>query len=141
MLTNDIQIRFSDIDAFNHVNNINIQHYYDYGKMIYYNNVLNIKVMQCNPSLVIVNVVSNYLSPILVSDNIAVETSVIKLGSKSLTFFQRIVDKTTGEEKSNCTTIMVVIDREKNSSCELLDEWKDAICKQEKKSLESLQTK
>lgn len=133
MLTSEIQIRFSDIDSFDHVNNINVQHYYDYGKMMYYRDAMSIAVMKCNPSIVIVNTSSNYFLPIFSDDMINVETQVIELGVKSIKFYQRIICKKTNQIKSDCTTVMVAFDKEKGCSVELQREWIESICKQEGK--------
>ncbi len=138
MTRDDIQIRFGDIDAFNHVNNINIQHYFDLGKMNYYRNVLGIDVIDANPALVIVSTTTNYFSPILIADKIEVETSIVKLGNKSVTFYQRVVDKSSQATKAECTTIMTGFDRVALCSIELLDEWVDAICRQEEKTVDQL---
>lgn len=35
-----IQIRFADADCLNHINNVNLQHYFDIGKMDFYEKVL-----------------------------------------------------------------------------------------------------
>ena len=134
MLKNDIQIRFSDIDSFGHVNNIQIQHYYDYGKMVYYSDVLNITVMNTNPSAVLVNVTSNYFSAILITDSIEVETSVVEMSEKTIKFSQRIIDKNTLEVKSDSVSIMVVVDTQKMTSVILPEKWINSICEQENKS-------
>ena len=138
MLVNDIQIRFSDIDSFGHVNNIQIQHYYDYGKMVYYSDILKISVMNNNPSAVIVNVVSNYFSAILISDSIEVETSIIEFSEKTIKFYQRIVDKKTLDVKSDCTCVMVVVDTHKGGSTPIPQKWVELICEQENKTKEEL---
>ncbi len=40
----DIQIRFADIDILGHVNNVNLQHYFDLGKTAFYREVLEVDV-------------------------------------------------------------------------------------------------
>lgn len=138
MIRTQIQIRFSDIDSFEHVNNINIQHYYDYGKVIYFRDVLGITGVRSNPSLVIVSTTSNYFLPILFNDSIDVETSVIEYGEKSVTLYQRIIDNNSSEIKSDCTVTMVVFDTVKSCSTDILPSWVEAICKHEGKLISDL---
>ena len=39
-IESDIQIRFADADSLGHINNVNLQHYFDVGKMEFYEKVL-----------------------------------------------------------------------------------------------------
>ena len=39
-IESDIQIRFADSDSLGHINNVNLQHYFDVGKMEFYEKVL-----------------------------------------------------------------------------------------------------
>lgn len=138
MIKNNIQIRFSDIDSFGHVNNIVLQNYYDYGKMRYLYDSIGLPVSSHNPSMVIASTASNYYLPTLMNGNVEVETKVVELGEKSVKFSQRLIDIDTGDIKSDCETIMVALDIVKGCSVELLPEWIDAICAEEKKTLKEL---
>lgn len=131
MIKTDIQIRFADLDALNHVNNINIQHYYDLGKMYYYRNIIGSTPTIAKQSMAIVNCTSNYFAPILIDDIIEVETVIEKIGNKSITFFQRVLDKKTGVIKSDCRTILATFDAILSESIEVPKDWKAKIEKHE----------
>lgn len=133
MIKTDIQIRFADLDALNHVNNINIQHYYDLGKMYYYRTVMGSTPTINKQSIVIVNSTSNYYAPILIEDSIEVETAVEKIGNRSITFFQRVLDKQTGVVKSDCRTILATFDATKLESIDVPKAWREGIEKHENK--------
>ena len=46
VLETEIQKRFSDVDPFQHVNNVSQQMYFDVGKMEFYEKVLGAEVLQ-----------------------------------------------------------------------------------------------
>ena len=138
MLKNNIQIRFSDIDSFGHVNNIVLQHYYDYGKMMYFQEAIGLPVTAHNPSMIIASTTSNYFIPTFITDNVEVESEVVEMGEKSIKFSQRLIDTKNGNIKSECQTIMVAFDTESGKSVELLPEWIEAICTQENRTYQEL---
>lgn len=131
MTKTDIQIRFADVDVFNHVNNINLQHYYDLGKMMYYREVMGLKPGIAEESIVIVNCCSNYYAPVRIEDQITVETSIEKIGNKSITFWQQIVEKSTRKVKSDCRSILATFNAMNNESIPVPEKWRETIQKHE----------
>src|SRR5574344_1611793 len=99
-----IQIRFSDIDAVNHVNNSIISQYYDVGRIQYFEAVLGINFKWADVLAVVVYTENNFYSSINQDDNIYVETKLIRFGNKSMEMFQQIVEEQTGKVKSTCKT-------------------------------------
>ncbi len=122
-LITEIQMRFSDVDLFGHVNNVNIQNYYDLGKTDFYANVLGESMNWHKDSLVIVSVHSDYLAQTKYHDEVYVETAIEKIGTKSFTFLQRLIDRNKQRVNSVCRTVVVGFDFEKQLSMPLLPDW------------------
>ena len=120
----DVQIRFSDIDPLNHVNNSIISQYYDIGRINYLKEVLGEDIEWNSIGVVIVNLNTNFFSPVFITDQIVVETRLIGFGEKSMRTLQRVKDKNTQEIKSTCETILSGFDVVSNKSAPIPDEIK-----------------
>lgn len=132
MVHTDIQIRFGDIDSLRHVNNVSIVQYYDLGLSDYMQN-LGISNVFKGDGMAKVHIEMNFYDSIYFEDKIEVRTSVTKIGNKSLTFSQQVVEKSTGKIKSDCVTIAAGFNIDTRKSVEISDVWKDAIAKYEQK--------
>lgn len=132
MTTIDIQIRFSDLDAFRHVNNAQIVQYYDLGISNYISNLGILNIFSGN-SMVKVHIEMNFYDSINLQDKIEVQTSVSKVGNKSITFFQRVVESDSGKIKSDCVTVLAGFNVDTQQSVEVPQEWKDLIQNHENK--------
>ena len=97
VLETDIQKRFSDVDPFQHVNNVSQQMYFDVGKMEYYEQVL-------------------------VHDRVRVTTTCEKIGNKSLTLFQQLV--VDGRVRSESRSVMVAFDFARQLSMPVPAAWR-----------------
>lgn len=59
-----IQMRFSDLDAMNHVNNGFQMHYFDVGRIYYFSDILHRDVDWTNDFLVLVHLELDFVAPI-----------------------------------------------------------------------------
>ena len=132
-----VQIRFSDVDQFGHMNNSSYFSLYDLAKTSYIRDVCG--EMKWNKwGVVVANINADFLAPVFFSDDIEIETTVVHLGHKSLTLLQRAVSKADGLLKCQCRTVMVGYDVTSKEPVELPLEFKQAICAYEGKTLEEL---
>ena len=92
-----IQKRFADVDMLGHVNNVNQQHYFDLGKSDYFTQVINGPTSWTKEGLIAVATNTNYMAQIWYNEPIVVRTRLEKIGNKSLTLFQQIVNTQTEE--------------------------------------------
>ncbi len=106
----DIQPRFTDYDAFGHVNNNSYMQYFDLGKAIYYTDMLGRTVTPELLSAVIVHIDVDFIEPTTPDEPIAVQTMTTAIGERSLTIYQRIVNPRTGHVKSQATSILAGFD-------------------------------
>lgn len=126
-----IQIRFSDIDAVNHVNNSIISQYYDVGRIKYFEDILGNNFVWSDVLAVVVYTENNFYSSISQDDKIFVETKLIRFGNKSMEMFQHIVEE-NGDIKSTCKTILAGYDRENHCSVKIPEELKEKFINFEK---------
>jgi len=120
-----IQKRFSDIDPFQHVNNVSQQEYFDVGKVEYYEKVLGEEVLLHDLRIVTVSTSTSYIGQVRMHDDVQVTTTCEKVGNKSLTLFQRMF--AGGEVRSESRSVMVVFDFARQQSVPVPDEWRQRL--------------
>lgn len=133
-----IQIRFSDVDLYGHMNNNAYFSLYDLAKTSYLRDVFGYKEEWNKLGVVVANINADFLAPVFFSDELVIETTVIHLGHKSMTLLQRAVNKASGVLKCQCRTVMVGYDMNTKEPVELPLEYKQAICDYEGRTLEEL---
>jgi acyl-CoA thioester hydrolase len=119
-----IQIRFSDIDAVNHVNNAVIAQYYDVGRIAFFEAALGEDFKWTEILAVVVYTENNFYHSINQGDKIYVETHLVKFGNKSMTMFQEIIEEQTGIVKSSCKTILAGYDKINHCSTHIPEDFK-----------------
>lgn len=132
-----VQIRFSDVDQFGHMNNSVYFSLYDLAKTSYLTDVFGPQDWT-RFAMVVANINADFLAPVFFTDNLVIETAVVHLGNKSFTLLQRAVDKKTRSVKCSCRTVMVAFDIETQSPIPIPQDYKDAISKFEGRSLEEM---
>ena len=118
----DIQLRFNDVDMFGHVNNSVYLQFFDLGKLNYFNEALGKDFMKSGLQVVIANINCNFYSPTFIHEKIEVLTAMKRIGDRSLTLEQRIVNKDSGDVKCIATTIMAGFDPKTMKSAVIPDE-------------------
>lgn len=123
----DLQIRFNDIDILGHLNNTVYFSFYDTGKAYYLEAVEGGGIDWQRVESVVANVDCAFIDSIYFGTEIEVLTRCERLGERSFTLFQMIVDKKSGKIKSVCRSVMVSIDPETKHSIPLPAKWRDGI--------------
>ena len=132
-----VQIRFSDVDQYGHMNNSSYFSIYDLAKTSYMREVFGDQNWN-DVGIVVANINADFLAPVFFSDELYIETTVVHLGHKSFTLLQRAVNKASRVLKCQCRTVMVGYDMATKEPVELPDSFKQTICEYEGKSLEEL---
>lgn len=125
MTTTPIQMRFADVDMLGHVNNVNQQHYFDVGKSDFFAQVLDPAPNWKQEGLITVSTYNDYLAQIRYGEPIAVLTRIEKVGNKSFTLFQQIVNTATQEVKTQSRSVLVAFDFVAQVSIPLLQQWRE----------------
>lgn len=119
----EVQIRFSDLDALNHVNNSFQAQYYDLGRINYFERVMGEQLSWSDITVVIVNTETNFFIPIMQGEKIYVETKLVRFGNKSMITHQRLIDD-KGVVKGTCKTVLAGFDKRTNSSAQIDENFK-----------------
>lgn len=124
-----IQIRFSDIDKINHVNNACYLNYFETARVNYFDTVFGGRNDWDKQGFVLARNEINHLIPIHLEDQIFCLTKVTDLGNKSLTLKNSILKKTKDGyvECANGIGILVAMDYVTHQSIPLPDEWKKMV--------------
>lgn len=122
-----IQIRFSDVDMLGHVNVVNIQNYFDLGKTHFVCEVLGISFERSEQGMVqrASNIV--YEAQSFLNEELVVLTKIEKLGTKSITFAQELLNKQTNELKARCTATLVAFNFVAQESIEVPQSWREKL--------------
>lgn len=118
-----VQIRFSDLDALNHVNNSFQSQYYDLGRIDYFEKVMGRELDWSKVVVVIVHTENNFFSPIVQGEEIFVESKLVKFGNRSMTMNQRLIDS-KGVVKGTCRTILAGFNRDTSDSAPIEEDFK-----------------
>lgn len=119
-----LQIRFNDIDMLGHVNNVIFGHYYDTARTDYFLNktTYNPDFQKDQKLIIMVHVEHDYLAPCFLTDTLFVETTLEKIGERSVHFLQEIVDD-KGVIRSRSRSVMSTFDTATGKSFPIKDEW------------------
>lgn len=122
-----VQLRFNDIDILGHLNNIVYFSLYDLAKARFLEQVkkgnIDFRKVEC----VIANVNCTFIKQIRFGEEIDVRTRCIRIGDRSFTLRQCLVETPTQEIRSICDTVMVSFDPSSASSCPMSSELRAAI--------------
>ncbi|MBP6334150.1 MAG: acyl-CoA thioesterase [Bacteroidia bacterium] len=124
-----IEIRFSDIDAFHHVNNATYLTYYEQARIAYFNEIVGWEYDWSKTGVILAKAVVEFRVPVDFKDDIIIYTRCCRIGTKSFDLQYRMM-KVSGEEEmlvSEASTIMVAYNYELNQSIEIPESWKELI--------------
>ena len=120
----DIQIRFADLDPLGHVSNNAYSEYFELGRVYWLS-----EIEGEFPSVVVANLVVDFIQEITLKDQLHVITACIKKGNKSLQLSQDLYANGKCVSKSRVT--IVGFDTTTRKSLELLKGWQVSLGHQE----------
>ena len=121
MFSCPIQIRMSDLDPFDHVNNGAQCNLFDYGRSQYFENLFKKEINWLTFDFVLVHVELDFKKPVKIHDKIVCETEAYEVGHTSFKMRQYLKNAVTDEILTVCHSVIVCIDREKNIPKEISD--------------------
>ena len=116
MFSCPIQIRMSDLDPYNHVNNGAQCNFFDMGRSRYFEHVFQTPIDWLTFKYVLVHVDLDFRHPVHFHDDIVCESRVTELGNSSFKMEQCLRDVKTNEIKTLCHAVVVYFDREANKA-------------------------
>lgn len=125
----DIDIRFRDLDALGHVNNVVYLTYVEQCRIGYFNEVIAEKYDWTKVGVLLARSEINYLKPVLMTDTLKCGLECIRIGNKSLDFSFKIFRQTNGQwdEVASGINVLVSFDHNINQSVAIPSEWKAKI--------------
>ena len=123
----ELQMRFNDIDMVGHLNNAIYLQFMDLGKATYFREAIQDRVDWHNVPVVIVNVNCNFYSPSYLDENLVCLTATTRISERSIRLHQRIVNKETGDVKCDATCVMAGFDAKTAKGAPIDPVWAQAI--------------
>ena len=124
-----IQIRFKDIDALGHVNNANHATYFELARVAYFDDIIGLDVDWNKAGFILARIEIDYKQPILLKDQIVVETSCSRIGSKSFDLTHRIIKTENGVETllASGLSVAVVYSYAEKKAVAVPEIWKERL--------------
>ena len=124
----DVEVRFSDLDALGHVNNARFLTYMEQARINYFK---DLGLWSGNSlyeiGFILADAHVNFRSPILFGQAVSVQLGITRLGNKSMTMHYRMVDKNSGRELSDGSTVLVTYDYHASATVPIPPDWRAAI--------------
>ena len=124
-----IEVRYGDLDPQGHVNNAKHLTYFEQARIGY---MVELGLFTKDQSFMEIGVILadvhiTYLAPIYYAEHIKVGVHATKLGNKSMTWAQNIVDAKTGKELAKGEVVMVTYDYKEEKTINIPHEWREII--------------
>ena len=126
-----VEVRYGDLDPQGHVNNAKHLTYFEQGRVAY---MIELGLFTKDQSFMEIGVILadvhlTYLEPIYFGQNIKVGVRVARIGNKSMTWEQAIVDADTGKELSKGEVVIVTYDYKTEKTISVPQEWREKFIK------------
>ncbi len=124
-----VEVRYGDLDPQGHVNNAKHLTYFEQARVAY---MINLGLFTKDQSfmkigVIVADVHITYLAPVYFGQNIKVGVRTAKLGNKSMTWEQNVMDADSGKELSKGELVIVTYDYETEKTISIPQEWREKI--------------
>jgi acyl-CoA thioester hydrolase len=121
-----VQIRFSDIDKLNHVNNSCYHNYIEMGRVKYFEEVIGDRVNWEQSGFMLARTEIDHIEQVYMLDEIYCFTRVFRVGNKSVGIRNSIVKKINGDLVgcAEISAVLVAMAYKANRSIRVPDEWR-----------------
>ena len=124
-----IEIRYGDLDPQGHVNNAKYLTYFEQGRIHY---LIQLGLFSKEQSfmdmgIIIADIHITFKTPARYNDRIQVGVRTSKIGNKSMTVEQCVMNADTGEVLASGTVILVMFDYREHKTIPVPDEWREKI--------------
>jgi acyl-CoA thioester hydrolase len=124
-----VEVRYGDLDPQGHVNNARHLTYFEQARIAY---LIELGLFTKDQSFMEIGVILAdvhiaYHEPVYFGQNIKVGVHVSKMGSKSMTWLQNIVDTETGKEIAKGEVVMVTYNYREAQTIAIPEKWRRTI--------------
>ena len=126
-----VEVRYGDLDPQGHVNNAKYLTFFEQARVQY---MIHLGLYTQDQSFMKVGVIVAdahiaFLAPIHFGDDVKVGVRISKLGNKSMTVEQNIVNNASSQEMAKGEIVMVAFDYQSKNTISIPEEWSDKISK------------
>jgi len=126
-----IEVRYGDLDAQGHVNNAKYLTFFEQARLQY---LMHLGLFARDQSFmdlgtIVADVHIAFLAPVHYRDEVKAGVRTAKLGNKSMTVEQNIVNMVSGEELAKGEIVLVAFDYREQKTIPVPDEWRVRISK------------
>jgi acyl-CoA thioester hydrolase len=129
-----LDVRFSDIDAFRHVNNASFFTYMEEARIRYVIDVLKIDAVERMP-MILAAVKIDFRAPILFGQEVEIGTAVDWIGRSSFSMSHRLIASPDDRLVAEAATVLVAYDYAAEGSIPVPDDWRAAFAAWEGRDL------
>lgn len=124
-----VEVRYGDLDPQGHLNNAKFLTYFEQARIQYWIQMGFFTKDQSfmEIGVIVADVHLTYLAPVYFGQDIKVGVRVAKLGNKSMTWEQNIVEADTGKELARGELIIVAYDYKDEKTIALPQLWREKI--------------
>jgi len=124
-----IEVRYGDLDPQGHVNHAKHLTFFEQARIAY---LIALGLFSKDQSFMEIGVILadvhiTYVEPVYFGQNVKVGVHISRLGNKSMTWEQNIVDAGTGREAARGEVIMVTYDYRAEKTISIPQEWRGKI--------------
>jgi len=124
-----IDVRYGDLDAQGHLNNAMYMTYFETARLKYF---YHLKMFEAGSSFLDIGMIMaeaqvTFKKAVVYGDNVKVGVRTSRLGNKSMTCEQVIVNTDTGEELATGSTVLVGYDYRSGKTHPIPDDWRKKI--------------
>jgi acyl-CoA thioester hydrolase len=124
-----VEVRYGDLDPQGHVNNAKHLTYFEQARVAY---MIELGLFTKDQSfmkigVIVADVHITYLAPVHFGQNIKVGVRTAKIGNKSMTWEQNIMDVDSSKELSKGELVIVTYDYEMGKTISVPQEWRERI--------------
>ncbi len=124
-----IEVRYGDLDPQGHVNNAKYLTFFEQVRVQY---MIHLGLYAQDQSfkkvgVIVADVHIAFLAPIYYGDDVKVGVRISKLGNKSITTEQAIVNNASGQEMAKGEVVTVAFDYQSEKTISIPEEWRNKI--------------
>jgi acyl-CoA thioester hydrolase len=124
-----IEVRYGDLDPQGHVNNAKYLTYFEQARIAYW---IKLGMFTKDQSFMEIGVILadvhlTYREPVYYGQNIKAGVRVVKLGNKSMTWEQNLVDSDSSKEVATGELVIVAYDYKTGKTISVPQEWREKI--------------
>jgi len=124
-----IEVRYGDLDPQGHVNNAKYLTYFEQARIAYWiaMGFFTIDQSFMEIGVILADVHLTYLAPVYFGQKINVGVHVARLGNKSMTWEQKVIEAESGKELAKAEIVIVAYDYKQEKSIPIPQEWREKI--------------